>query len=47
MKILIVSDTHRKDENLKWVLKEEAPLDMLIHLGGKRSGDSEVGQRGL
>ena len=33
MKILVVSDTHRKDDNLKLVLSEERPLDMLIHLG--------------
>ena len=33
MKILIVSDTHRKDDNLERVIQEEAPLDMLIHLG--------------
>lgn len=33
MKILIVSDTHRKNENLKEVLKRTGPLDMLIHLG--------------
>ena len=33
MKILVVSDTHRKDDNLKMVLSEECPLDMLIHLG--------------
>lgn len=33
MKILIVSDTHRKDDNLKRVLDEHKPLDMLIHLG--------------
>lgn len=33
MKILVVSDTHRKDDNLKRVLSEECPLDMLIHLG--------------
>ena len=30
MKILVVS---RKDDNLKLVLSEECPLDMLIHLG--------------
>ena len=29
MKILIVSDTHRKDDNLKKVIEEQAPLDML------------------
>lgn len=33
MKILVVSDTHGKDDNLKLVLSEECPLDMLIHLG--------------
>ena len=33
MKILIVSDTHRRDENLKFVIEEEKPFDMLIHLG--------------
>ena len=33
MKILVVSDTHRKDDHLKLVLSEECPLDMLIHLG--------------
>ena len=33
MKIPVVSDTHRKDDNLKLVLSEECPLDMLIHLG--------------
>lgn len=33
MKILIVSDTHRKDENLKEVIKRSGRLDMLIHLG--------------
>jgi len=33
MKILIVSDTHRNDKNLKTVLERTAPIDMLIHLG--------------
>lgn len=33
MKILIVSDTHRKDENLRQVIEKSGPLDMLIHLG--------------
>ena len=31
MKILIVSDTHRKDDNLKKVLEEVKPIDMFIH----------------
>lgn len=33
MKILIVSDTHRKHENLKVVLERVQPIDLLIHLG--------------
>lgn len=33
MKILIVSDTHRKTEYLEMVLEQEKPLDLLIHLG--------------
>ena len=33
MKILIVSDTHRKDGNLQWVMEQTKPFDMLIHLG--------------
>lgn len=33
MKILIISDTHRKHENLEYVLEKEKPIDLLIHLG--------------
>lgn len=33
MKILIVSDTHRRDANLKSVIEKTAPFDMMIHLG--------------
>ncbi len=33
MKILIVSDTHRHDENLIRAIEREKPLDFLIHLG--------------
>lgn len=33
MKILVVSDTHRKDENLKLVIQQTEPIDLLIHLG--------------
>ncbi len=33
MKILIVSDTHRHNENLEIVLNKVKPIDMLIHLG--------------
>ncbi len=33
MKVLIVSDTHGRDENLEHVVKNEAPFDMLVHCG--------------
>lgn len=33
MKILIVSDTHRKNENYMRVLQKVGTLDLVIHLG--------------
>ena len=33
MKILIVSDTHRKNENDLKVIEREKPVDMVIHCG--------------
>ncbi len=33
MKILIVSDSHGRDDNLKLVIDKYKPFDMLIHLG--------------
>ncbi len=42
MKILIVSDTHRKDDNLRRVIEEETPLDMLIHLGDVEGTEYEI-----
>ncbi|MCI8763868.1 MAG: metallophosphoesterase [Lachnospiraceae bacterium] len=42
MKILIVSDTHRKDDNLKKVIEEQAPLDMLIHLGDAEGSEQMI-----
>ena len=44
MKILIVSDTHRKDDNLKKVIEEQAPLDMLIHLGDAEGSENLIGE---
>ena len=32
MKVLIVSDTHGRDENLEIVINREAPFDMLVLL---------------
>ncbi len=40
MKILIVSDTHRRDQNLKTVIEKTAPFDMLIHLGDTEGSEA-------
>lgn len=40
MKILIVSDTHRKNENLKKVIDQTGPIDMLIHLGDAEGSEN-------
>lgn len=42
MKILIVSDTHRRDGNLRAVIEREGPLDMLIHLGDSEGSDAMI-----
>lgn len=33
MKVLIVSDTHGRDDNLETVVNRETPFDMLVHCG--------------
>ncbi|HHU75114.1 MAG TPA: metallophosphoesterase [Clostridiales bacterium] len=38
MKILIVSDTHGKNDNYKEVLKRVSPIDLVIHLGDFEGG---------
>lgn len=42
MKILICSDTHRYDKNLRDVIEEQKPLDMLIHLGDAEGSDASI-----
>ena len=42
MRVLIVSDTHRKDENLYKIMKEEGPFDMLIHLGDVEGSEDKI-----
>lgn len=39
MKALIVSDTHKRDENLRAVIRKEQPFDMLIHLGDSEGSE--------
>ena len=33
MRVLIVSDTHNKDENLMDILKVDKNFDFMVHLG--------------
>ena len=40
MKILIVSDTHRRDGNLLEVIEKTAPFDMMIHLGDTEGSEA-------
>lgn len=42
MRILIVSDTHRRDENLKNLLEKMCPIDMLIHLGDAEGSEDKI-----
>lgn len=42
MRILVVSDTHGREDNLRRILKEKGTPDMMIHLG-----DSECGEYGI
>lgn len=44
MKILIVSDTHRKHENLIKVLSRVQPIDLLIHLGDAEGAEDYIGE---
>ena len=33
MKVLVVSDTHGRDEKLEAAVQKEAPVDLLVHCG--------------
>ena len=41
MKVLIVSDTHGRDENLEIAINREAPFDMLVHCGDVEGRESK------
>ena len=45
MKILIVSDTHKRNDNLMNVLDSERGLDMVIHCGDSERFDDDVRAR--
>ena len=42
MKVLIVSDTHRNEDNLIMVLEREKNLDLLIHCGDVEGAEYEI-----
>lgn len=42
MKVLIVSDTHRHNENLFEVIKRVGPIDLLIHLGDAEGSEDMI-----
>lgn len=43
-KILIISDTHRSDSNMKRVIQEESPLDMILHLGDAEGSEDKIAE---
>jgi putative phosphoesterase len=42
MKVLIVSDTHGRNQNYLRTLEKVAPIDMLIHLGDLQGGEEYI-----
>lgn len=42
MKILIMSDSHGRNENVKKALAKEAPVDALLHLGDSQGSEEEM-----
>lgn len=42
MKVLIVSDTHKHNENLEEVLKKVKPIDMLVHCGDAEGAEEYI-----
>lgn len=44
MKVLIVSDTHRRNENYLKIVEKEQPLDMVIHCGDVEGSEYLIGE---
>lgn len=42
MKILIVSDTHRRNDNLMRVMEKVKPFDMLVHCGDVEGSENTI-----
>ncbi len=45
MKILIVSDTHRQNENYFKVMDKVAPIDMVVHCGDAEGSEYIIGKK--
>ena len=45
MKVLIVSDTHRQNENFMRVMDREEPIDLLIHCGDIEGSEYLISRR--
>lgn len=43
MKVLVVSDTHRKNENFQKVIEMDGPFDMVFHLGDAEGSEVYLG----
>ena len=45
MKVLIVSDTHRQNDNFLQVMEQEEPVDLLIHCGDIEGSEYLISKR--
>ena len=43
-KILVVSDSHGRNNNIRRAIEREAPLEMLLHLGDVQGDEEEIGK---
>lgn len=43
MKVLIISDTHGRHDNLKTAVKRERPFDLAVHLGDAEGCEAYIG----
>ncbi len=44
MKILIVSDTHKKHDNLVRILEQEENIDLMVHLGDSEGYEDYIAE---
>lgn len=44
MKILVISDSHRNNQNIKTVIEKVKPIDMLIHCGDAEGSEYYIGE---